>query len=381
MKDLSPLLSGAVASGAAPFVVVLAASAEQDLAAGAAGDAAPGRPAALDTVFRVYSLTKAVGALAAMIVVERGLLTLDMPVVEILPAFGELQVLEGFDGDRPILRPQRTVCTIRHLATHTSGLAYEHWNGLVKRWMDLTGHPSIFTGRRDALAYPLVADPGTSWHYGPGLDWLGQAVEAVDGRRIDAFCRQEIFDRLAMDDTVFELDPSLAARCAATFVRSGDGFRQVGGLPVDPPEFFGMGHALWSTAPDYMRFLRMLLGGGELDGVRIVSPETVATLLANHVGSLPASRLISVAPKVSADFDPFPGLALSHSLAFARLEEDVPGRRAAGSQYWGGALNSHCWLDPSSGFAGLYLTQLAPFADPRLMVDLEAFERHLYAHL
>jgi methyl acetate hydrolase len=379
MNKPSALLADAVAAGDAPFLVAMAANASGLLHAAAAGEARPGIPAASDTVFRIFSQTKAIGAAAAMILIERGRLAFDTPVHAILPAFADLPVLEGFDADAPRLRRQRGVCTLAHLASHTSGLAYEYWNADIARWMELTGHPSIFTGRLAALDYPLVADPGTEWHYGPGIDWLGRVVEEVDGRRIDAFCRTEIFEPLGMEDTRFELDEAFGGRLCQAWSRREDGFKPARSGPAPAPEFFGMGHALYSTAADYMRFLRMLLGGGALDGNRILSPAGVEAFLAARSGGLAVPRLRSVAPRVSLDFDPFPGRRVTHSFAWARLEEDVPGRRAAGSQHWAGALNTHCWLDPANGVAGLFMTQLAPWSDTRFMRAYERYERAVYA--
>ena len=185
MTELSTLLSQAMAERAAPFLVAQAVSADGTRHAGAAGEARAGVPAGEETVLRIFSQTKAIGGLAAMILIERGLIDFDTQVRDILPAFAELPVLEGFDGDVPRLRAQQTVCTVAHLASHTSGLAYEYWSPDTKRWMDLTGHPTVFSGQLSALNYPLVSDPGTEWHYGPGSDWLGRVVEAVDGRAID----------------------------------------------------------------------------------------------------------------------------------------------------------------------------------------------------
>ena len=379
MNEIPDLLSDAVARRAVPFVVATALDEKGVRFEAAAGEARPGMAAGPDTIFRIFSQTKAIGALAAMILIERGLLGFDTPVSDILPSFAELPVLEGFAGEEPRLRRQQSVATIAHLATHTSGLAYEYWNADITRWMELTGHPTVFSGKLAALDYPLVADPGTQWHYGPGIDWLGRVVETVDGRRIDAFCRDEIFAPLGMEDTVFEIEGERAERLAEVHARQEDGFRPARGGPAPNPEFYGMGHALYSTPRDYGRFLRMVLGGGALDGNRILSAQAVAAMLAARTGGLLVPRMASVAPRVSRDFEPFPDRRVSHSMAWARLEDDLPGRRRAGAQFWAGALNTHCWLDPAAGIAGLFMTQLAPFADPALVQAHDAFEEAIYA--
>ncbi|HEU0220844.1 MAG TPA: serine hydrolase domain-containing protein, partial [Paracoccaceae bacterium] len=194
MSRLDNVLADAVAAGDAPFLVAMTGNAEGVTWQGGAGERRPGEPAQIDTVFRIFSMTKAVGCTAAMILIDRGQLSADTPVEQILPEFKDIRVLEGFEGDKPHLRAPKKKATIRHLATHTSGFVYEFWNPDIPKYMEATGLPTIISGRLSALYYPLVFDPGERWDYGIGIDWLGRAVEKVDGRSIDAFCREEIFD-------------------------------------------------------------------------------------------------------------------------------------------------------------------------------------------
>ena len=275
------------------------------------------------------------------------------------------------------MKPQRTVGTIRHLATHTSGLEYEVWNADVPRFLAATGQPPALSGLKAGLRYPLMTDPGTRWGYGIGIDWLGQVVEAVDGRPIDEFCRAEIFEPLAMTDTTFE--PEAPDRLAAVSMRADDGslFPFDTAPPADP-EFYGMGHALYSTAPDYLRFLRMVLSGGSLDGNRVLSADAIAAMLTDQMNGLTFEPMISASP-VSADVDLFPGVTTNHTMAFLRNEDDIPGRRRAGSLCWAGICNTHYWVDPTSDLAGVLMTQSLPFADPRMMQTYEAFERAVYS--
>lgn len=380
MRQLQGILDEAVAAGDAPFLVGMAASGGGVLWQGAAGTAAPGRAAGPDTVLRIFSMTKAIGATAAMILLERGQIALDTPVTEILPDFAAVGVLEGWDGDTPRLRAPRRPVTLRHLASHSSGLEYETWNPKVADWLARSGHPPMRSGRRQALFYPLMSDPGTRWGYGIGIDWLGRVVEAVAGQPIDAFLRTELFDPLGMHDTDVVLRPDMAPRLAAAQARTaGGGFTPLTLPPPEAPEMHAMGHCLLSTAADYMRFLRMLLGRGRLDGVQLLAPETVAVMLQNHIGALRVGPMHSVNPRNSADVALFPGIPKTHSLAFLRVEADVPGMRRAGAQGWAGLLNTHCWIDPAADRAGLFLTQTLPFAEPRVMAAFARFERALYA--
>ncbi len=286
MTDLTSILQNAVAAGDVPFAVAMTANSNGVTYSGAAGDAVPGRAAAEDTAFRIFSMTKAVGSVAAMILIDRGKLSLDTPVADILPAWNDLQVLDGWDGDTPVMRPQKTTATVRHLMTHTSGMEYEFWNPDVPRYMEATGHPTVLSGLKVSLAYPLTTDPGTRWGYGPSIDWLGQMVEAVDGRRIDAFCRDEILGPLGMNDTAFEPDALTDRLCQVNMRGEDGGFGPFDLSPPAQPEFYGMGHALYSTAPDYLTFLRMVLNRGELNGARILSQAAWEMLCADQMNGL-----------------------------------------------------------------------------------------------
>ena len=379
MSELDSVIGEAVSRQDAPFLVAMTGNAAGVTWSGATGERSPGKPATVDTVFRIFSMTKAVGSTAAMILMDRGKLSPDATVESIVPEFGALKVLEGFGSDGAKMRAQRVKATVRHLATHTSGLVYEFWNQDVPRYMEATGHPSILSGLLASMNYPLLFDAGERWDYGIGIDWLGRVVEKVDGRRIDQFCREEIFDPLRMPDTRFEVEPHMASRLAAVSIRGEDGkFADFALAPPSKPEFYGMGHALYSTAPDYMRFLRMYLNKGALDGVRILSAAGLEKMLANQIGSTPIPCLKTVVPAITADAEFFPGKRKSHSMAFMRFEEDIAGMRHAGSQGWAGVLNSHFWFDPKADVAGLLMTQSLPFIEPRFATTYENFERAAY---
>lgn len=374
-------LAAAVAAQDVPFAVAMTANADGVTWSGASGDAAPRRRADEKTAFRIFSMTKAIGATAAMILIDRGRLSMDTPVSEVLPEWNGLRVLEGFDGETPRLRPPSRPATIRELATHTSGLEYEFWNPDVARYLDVTGLPTILSGTIGSLMYPLTNDPGTRWGYGIGIDWLGRAVEVVDGRRIDTFCREEIFGPLGMSDTDFEPD-ALTDRLADVSMRNSDGgFDPFMLAPPPKPEFYGMGHALYSTAPDYLRFLRMVLNGGSLDGTRILSEDAIAAMCADQMGGLTMQKMTSCAPPVSADVEFFPGTKVTHSFAFMRNEEDIPGARSAGSLSWAGVCNTHYWIDPKKDLAAVVMTQSLPFLEPGMTRTYAAYEQAVYAEL
>jgi CubicO group peptidase (beta-lactamase class C family) len=339
-------------------------------------------PMTVDTIFRIFSMTKIVGGVAAMKLVERGALDLDAPVEKYRPEFAELQVLEGFNGDKPILRAPKRKATVRQLMTHTSGLVYEFWNTNMAKYLEVTGNPSFLTGKKQGIMYPLAFDPGERWDYGVGIDWLGQVVEAVSGKRLDTFCRAEIFAPLNMPDTDFECEGSKRSRLASVHARQPDGSLTVIALdPPSHPEIYGAGYGLYSTAGDFMRFLRMLLNRGSLDGARILKNDTLDDALANHIGNLEIGNLKSVIPAVSCDAEFFPGMQKRHSLLGLINLEQPRGMRSAGSHCWAGALNTFFWFDPPRNIAGVLLMQSLPFVDPIATDVLVEFEKAVYAGL
>lgn len=376
------VLDDGISAGDAPFLIAMIGNGDGISWAGTAGDCAPGRPASIDTIFRFYSMTKAVGCTAAMILIDRGMLGLDTRVADFLPEIGDLRVLEGFDGSTPRLRAPRRPITVQHLATHTSGLAYESPGGDLQKYFDITLELSYFSRKRAGLSHPLLYDPGEGWSYGPSIDWLGLLVEKVDGRPIDQFCQDEIFGPLGMVDTCFELDEAREQRLSRLYIRGADGaFEERDGHmlftgPDRPREgkrgdedYYGMGGCLYGTAPDYMRLLRMHLNGGALDGTRIVSEPLMRSLQKNLIGD------------IKTGYDWFPGTRKNHAFSYMRVAEDMPGRRAAGSCYWAGGANGHYWIDFASDLVGIFVTYDAPFLDPQLMARYDDFERQVYASL
>lgn len=377
---LQKVLDDSVAANRVPFVVGMTGKASGVTFEGASGNAAPGVRAAPDTVFRIFSMTKAVGSTAAMILIDQGKMDFNTPVQDVLPEFADIKVLDGWDGDKPRLRAPKVKATARHLATHTSGLEYEFWRPEVGDYLGKTKRPSILAGTKDALFYPMMTDPGTRWGYGPSIDWLGLMVERISGQRIDVFLKKNLFEPLGMKDTDVEVRPHMQDRLAGVKARGADGsFADFPLAPPSNPEVYGMGHCLYSTPQDYMRFLRMFLNKGTLDGHRVLKESSVERMLVNHMGPLKFEKMISAAPPVTADCDPFPGTTKTHSFGFMRNESDIPGMRRAGSQSWAGVLNTHYWFDPKSDLAGIIMTQTLPFVEPPLLATYEAFEKAAYA--
>ncbi len=343
-------LRQAVAAGDVPGVVAVAADAQGVVYEGAFGlrHLGDGPAMTLDTVFWIASMTKAVTSVAALQLVERGLLELDAPIGALLPGLAAPQVLEGFDAEgAPRLRPARRPITLRHLLTHTAGFGYDIWNAEINRYMAATGLPPTGSGRLAALAAPLLFDPGERWNYGINTDWVGRAVEAASGRALDVYFRERIFGPLGMTETGHVPRPEQRARRAAMHQRVADG----GLAPVafalpEAPEFFSGSGGLYSTAGDYLRFARMILGRGRLDGAELLRPETVDLMATNQIGPLTVGAMTSALPERSNRVELFPGMVKRWGLGFMITTADAPPGRAAGSLTWAGLGNTYYWIDP-----------------------------------
>src|SRR6201982_624132 len=223
-----------------PGVVAMAASGNEVVYQGAFGkrDLSKDDPMTADSVFWIASMTKAVTAAAAMQLVEQGRLSLEGPIGTLLPDLASPQVLEGFDanGD-PKLRPAKNPITLRHLMTHTAGFCYDMWNGDMVKYLEKTGTPGITSCQNAALKTPVMTDPGTRWEYGTNIDFVGKAVEAVSGKRLDAYLRDNIFAPLGMNDTGFKISDSMRKRLVGMSARAPEG---LGPFPFEMeqnPEF------------------------------------------------------------------------------------------------------------------------------------------------
>jgi methyl acetate hydrolase len=382
MTEIEATLRAAVESGRVPGVVALAATRDGVVFEGAYGVRSLGdlAPMTLDTVFALASMTKAVTSVAAMQLVEEGRIGLDDPMAAILPEMRDPLVLEGFDAaGQPILRPARGAVTLRHLLTHTAGYGYDHWDPLLDRYMRLAG---LSGGPRTAKGMPLMFDPGTRWQYGINTDLVGQVVEAVSGRSLGAYFRERILGPLGMEDTGFAVPAAWRTRTVGRHQRGPDGVLALDRefSPPERVEVEGGGGGLFGTGPDYLRFLRMLLNGGTLDGVRILAPETVAEMGRNQIGAVEVEPLPASSVPGRADLaDFFPGMRKKWGLGFLMNTEAVSGRRTANSLAWGGLFNTYYWIDPTAGVTGAVCTQLLPFADAAVLDAFAAFETGVYA--
>jgi CubicO group peptidase (beta-lactamase class C family) len=382
---IDAVLKQAVDAKEVPGVVAMAATDKGVLYEGAIGPRALEAGAAVmtpDTVFRIASMTKAIASVAAMQLVEQGKLKLDDPVPNIDPALTSPQVLEGFDtAGQPKLRPAKRPVTLKHLLTHTAGFSYDTWDANTNRYAKVAAMPHRSTGKVASLRTPLIFDPGEKWMYGTSIDWVGLIVERVSGQPLEDYFRDRIFDPLGMKDSGYVTTPEHRARQARLHTRQADGSLVL--QPLEPvsvkAEFFSAGGPLYSTPRDYFTFVQMLLNGGSFNGVRILKPETVALMNQNHTGNISCGVMKSELKNLSYDVDLFPGAELRWGLGYMLNLQPGPNGRSAGTVSWGGLFNTYYWIDPVKRVTGLIMTQILPFADPRVLKLYGQFERGVYA--
>lgn len=386
-EKIDSLLRQASDEGHIPGVVAIAATGSELLYRGAFGsrslssDTAGNTAMTEDSVFWLASMTKAVTATAAMQLVEQGRLELDAPIGKVLPDLAQPQVLEGFDADgTPKLRPARKAITLRHLLTHTAGFCYDMLNGDMIRYLDVSGTPVMRTGRNAALKVPIVTEPGTRWEYGINIDFVGKAVEAVSGLRLDAYFRDHVFVPLGISDTAFKIGDAQRARLVTVHKRGADGsLTPIAFELVQDPEFHAGGGGLYGTAADYIKFTQMILNKGRSDGRQVLKPETVALMAQNHIGELEMTRTAAALPHVTNDFDMYPGIVKKWGLSFMINTTETPEGRSPGSLAWAGLANTYYWIDPSRDLTGVILMQVLPFADKTCLKVFSDFEREVYA--
>jgi CubicO group peptidase (beta-lactamase class C family) len=332
-------------------------------------DIEAGLPVTDDTQWRIYSMTKPVTSVAAMMLYEEGALALTDPVSKYIPSFAGIRVYTGGSDLNPLTVPAEPV-RIWHLLTHTAGLTYAfHRVHPVDAMYRATGFETGMPAGMDLAqvcdvwaSMPLLFQPGTEWNYSVATEVLGRVIEVASGQDLDTFLSTRILDPLGMTDTSFW---SADERLGPLYTQGPDGKAvrlDAGDVFTKPRVVLSGGGGLVSTAADYHRFTQMLLGragsaAGELDGVRLLSPRTVSYMTRNH---LPGGQdLATVGRRLFAD-DPLPGIGFG--LGFAIVVDPVPGKvvASAGEYFWGGAASTEFWVDPAQELTVSFFTQLLP---------------------
>jgi CubicO group peptidase (beta-lactamase class C family) len=328
-----------------------------------------GIPMQLDTIFRIYSMTKPITSVAAMMLWEEGRFQLDDPVSRYIPALGRMKVYQGDENGSgsTLVNPDRLM-TIRDLLTHTSGLTYGLWLkdvSVVDRMYDsadLRNRGQTLEEMVEKLSeLPLAFHPGSQWYYSVATDVVSRLIEVISGMAFDEYLQQMIFDPLRMPDTGFYVPEENIERLATTYGPTiSNGLRPID-TPADgfgrPPRFLGGGGGLVSTATDYLRFSQMLLNKGELDGVRLLGRKTVELMTTNHLPPELLPYSISTSMKGFTK-----GYGFGLGLAVMQDVTQATAMASNGEFNWGGAANTYFWVDPEEHLIGILMTQFMPMA-------------------
>lgn len=381
---IDEVLERAVADGAVPSVCAIAADRKGIIYEGAAGPRAAGDsdPVTVDSHHRIMSMTKMVTTTVALQLMERGQLDFEAPVADYCPEFDELQVLDGFDGDTPRLRAPASRATVRQLVNHTAGLTYWFWNADMVTYEAATGQPNLLAGTNEVFKAPLVADPGTKFEYGINLDWLGKVIEAASGQRLDEAVEVAVTGPLGMDQTAFRITDAQRANSVPVHMQSGDGTWAATSIDLArDPEYWPGGHGLYSTPRDYLKFQRTLLGNGtSSDGVKILESHTVDAAFSNQIGDLDFPEALATADPQSSNTLAL-GRGFKWGYGLLLNTHDIPGQRRAWSGAWAGLLNTHFWVDRTTGVTAAIYSQFLPFVTDPALALYQNFEVALYASL
>ncbi|HZB72347.1 MAG TPA: serine hydrolase domain-containing protein [Acidimicrobiales bacterium] len=372
LSRIDRLLDRYVDDGRLPGWLVLVARHGRvvHLATGGHADVEAGRPVEVDSLFRIYSMTKPITSVAAMLLYEEGAFELKDPVSRFIPAFADVRVYRSGSALNPATEPAAEPVRIWHLLTHTAGLTYGfhhahpvdamyrragfEWG--TPRGADLAACCDLWAG------LPLVFQPGSEWNYSVATDVLGRVVEVAAGTSLDRFLAERILRPLGMTETAFWVDEADAGRLAALYSPSPKTGRIVrndllGAAAVEPPTCLSGGGGLVSTAADYHRFTRMLLGEGEVDGVRLLGTRTARFMAQNHLPGGVDLEAIGRPLFAETTYDGV-GFGLGLSVVLDPVANKV--LSSPGEVAWGGAASTAFWVDRAEGITAVFLTQLLP---------------------
>ena len=372
-------------AGGVPGVVAMATDRKGNFYEGCAGKRELGKdqPMTADTVFAIFSTTKALTGTCIMQLVEEGSIRLEDAAKKYVPEIAELQVLDGFDSaGQPRTRPPKRDITVNDLMLHLSGLCYEFFSHDDLKYRTAKNIPTVVSSTFASIRTVLLHDPGERWTYGANIDWLGRIVEQKREKRLGEVMKERIFAPLDMHDIGFTMTDSMKARRATIHDRAADG--KLTPLPdlvlPQPPEMDMGGHGLYASVGEYTKFIRMILNDGAGPNGRVLKAETVARMAQNGLGNIKSTGWTTSIPSLSNDGEFFPGVSKSWAYTFMVNDEDIPTGRPAGSLAWAGLANSYFWIDRKNGVGGYWASQILPFQDAVSYPGFVDFETAVYRH-
>jgi len=321
-----------------------------------------------NNIFRIFSMTKAIGSVAALQLVEKGLIGLDDHLNEIMPEMTSIPIITK-EGE--LVKASNTI-TLRNLLTHTAGFGYDFFDAQLGNF-DTTGW-----GYDDL---PRLFEAGEKWHYGTNTDWVGKIIEKVSGQNLEDYFREHITGPLKMNSTWFNVPDNLKENIVSWGTRDSNGFKEYPRIPAKPVTEFIAGEGLFGSPKDYLTFLNCIMNNGKYDGGQILKSETVDLMFKD---ALPEGLTLNFGlPEggLPETIGYFPDESDTYSLAWAIENNSDEMVRTKGSAYWAGLANSYYTLDKDEGIAIVYFTQFLPFNDKVSYDFYRLFEKEVYTSL
>lgn len=367
LQKLDDLVTRDAAAGRLPGAVVVLYRDGRLVHEKAIGVRDPQKPSPMtaDSIFRIYSMSKPIVSAGTMMLVEDGKVLLQAPISRYLPEFKDVKLAvekkDATGNPTHELVPSPRQPTVQDLLRHTSGLTYGVFGkSLVKtEYLKAGIHKADLNNTdfsRKLATLPLAYVPGTAWEYSRSTDVLGALIERVSGQTLGAYLQQRILGPLGMKDTGFSVPADKHHRIAEPFKLDPDTRQPVNLLDITrPPVFESGGGGMVSTAADYLRFCRMMLNGGELDGVRILSPKTVASMMSDHLGEdvIRTSRV----PGATTGYLPGPGYGFGLGFAVRLAPGESASASSVGESNWGGLGGTAFWIDPKEKLIAIWMMQ------------------------
>ncbi|MGE5117520.1 MAG: serine hydrolase domain-containing protein [Betaproteobacteria bacterium] len=374
--------------GGAPGVVAMVTDRKANVYEGAVGKRELGKdqPMTTDSVFAIFSTTKALAGTCVMQLVEEGKISLSDPAKKYVPEIAEIGVLTGFDASgQPTTRPPKRDITINDLMLHTSGFCYEFFSADDLKYRTAKNIPTVVSCTSASIKTVLLHDPGERWTYGVNIDWLGKIVEQQRGKRLGEVMKERLFAPLGISDMAFTMTDSMKARRVTIHDRAADG--KLTPLPElalpQPPELDCGGHGVYASIGEYMKFIRMILNDGAGPNGRVLKAETVARMCEDGLAKmgLQSTGWVTSIPSLTNAGEFFPGIEKGWAYTFMTNREETPSGRPAGSLMWAGLANTFFWIDRKNGVGGYWATQILPFQDIASYPGFVDFETALYRSL
>jgi methyl acetate hydrolase len=379
VSEINTLFQRAIDQGTAPGVVAIVASKNQVLYYNAFGlrDVAQQKPMAMDSIFRIASMTKPLTSAAIMLLQEQGKLRLDDPVSKYLAEFKDREVIASFTAADSSFTTRKAAgeVLIRHLLTNTSGLAYSFSNTTVGPLQQKTG--------KQAEDLPLLYDPGTRWTYSGSTKVLGRVVERISGTTLDRFLDDNFLKPLGMTDTFYAVPATKRDRVVTTHTRSNGKLTETPNPATISSPIAGDG-GLSSTAADYIRFLQMFLSDGKVQGKGILGKAYIQLMTRNQIGDVVVDTQPAAMPNLTRPFPVAPAAGrdkFGFGFEITASNKENTNLRSPGSYTWAGIYNTHFWVDPKREIAGVLMIQVLPFYDDSIMKLYHDFEESIGKNL